>query len=211
VLRHDEPRARQLGLADQDLDDDGLIRILVENPDLLQRPIVVRGRSAVLARPLENLELLLAAPPAAAAAIRPARLEDAEALAGLAAQLGYPMETAEMRARLQGVERRGDGLVLMVEEGGAVVGWVHVLGVHLIESPAHAEIGGLVVDEARRGRRLGEALVAAAEDWAAAHGYGLVRVRSNVVRERARRFYERLGYHVTKTQAVFAKELRPPR
>jgi len=32
---------------------------MVEHPDLIQRPIVVRGNKAVLARPTENLKELL--------------------------------------------------------------------------------------------------------------------------------------------------------
>jgi hypothetical protein len=35
---------------------------------------------------------------------------------------------------------------------------------------------------------------------------GRVRVRSNIVRTDARRFYERLGYAVTKTQNVFDRK-----
>jgi len=47
----------------------------------------------------------------------------------------------------------------------------------------------------------------AAEQWARVHGFALMRVRSNVVRERAHRFYEREGYARVKTQAVFRKAL----
>ena len=36
--------------------DDEWIKILVENPKLLQRPIVVNGNKAVLANPPENVE-----------------------------------------------------------------------------------------------------------------------------------------------------------
>ena len=36
-----------------------LIRLMIENPDLMQRPIVVQGNKAVLARPIENLDELL--------------------------------------------------------------------------------------------------------------------------------------------------------
>jgi len=32
---------------------------MIENPDLMQRPIVVHGNKAVLARPIENLGELL--------------------------------------------------------------------------------------------------------------------------------------------------------
>jgi arsenate reductase len=59
LLRKDEPIARSLGLSKKDLSDDELIELMVENPDLLQRPIVVRGDKAVLCRPPENVEELL--------------------------------------------------------------------------------------------------------------------------------------------------------
>ncbi|HEX8874456.1 MAG TPA: arsenate reductase (glutaredoxin) [Nitrosospira sp.] len=59
ILRSDEPLFRSLGLAGQQLSDDELIRIMVENPDLIQRPIVVRGDEAVLCRPPENVAKLL--------------------------------------------------------------------------------------------------------------------------------------------------------
>jgi len=36
-----------------------LIKLMVENPDLIQRPIVVRGTKAVLCRPPGNVEELL--------------------------------------------------------------------------------------------------------------------------------------------------------
>ncbi|KIO48923.1 arsenate reductase (glutaredoxin) [Nitrosospira sp. NpAV] len=59
VLRSDEPLARSLKLAERQLPDDELIKIMVENPDLIQRPIVVRGDEAVLCRPPENVTKLL--------------------------------------------------------------------------------------------------------------------------------------------------------
>ena len=41
------------------LTDDELIALMVENPDLMQRPIVVRGKKAVLGRPPESVEDLI--------------------------------------------------------------------------------------------------------------------------------------------------------
>lgn len=59
ILRKDEPIARSLGLHNREVPDDDLIRLMVENPDLIQRPIVVRGDRAVLGRPVANVEELL--------------------------------------------------------------------------------------------------------------------------------------------------------
>ena len=59
VLRSDEPLARSLKLAERQLSDDELIKIMIDNPDLIQRPIVVRGDEAVLCRPAEKVTKLL--------------------------------------------------------------------------------------------------------------------------------------------------------
>jgi arsenate reductase len=38
--------------------DEELIRLMAEHPEIIQRPIVVKGGKAVLARPVENLKNL---------------------------------------------------------------------------------------------------------------------------------------------------------
>jgi arsenate reductase len=58
-LRKGEQAYRDLKLKERELSDDELINIMVENPDLIQRPIVVRGEKAVLGRPPENVQELL--------------------------------------------------------------------------------------------------------------------------------------------------------
>jgi arsenate reductase len=58
VLRARE--AREAGVTPEDgRTDDQIIKLIVEQPDLLQRPIVERGSRAVLARPIEKVRELL--------------------------------------------------------------------------------------------------------------------------------------------------------
>jgi arsenate reductase len=59
LLRKGEPVYKELGLANADFSDSELIALMVEHPDLLQRPIVERGDRAVLGRPTENVKELL--------------------------------------------------------------------------------------------------------------------------------------------------------
>jgi arsenate reductase len=59
ALRAKEPLVAELRLVERDLDDEELIALMAEHPELLQRPIVERGDRAVLARPVNRvLELL---------------------------------------------------------------------------------------------------------------------------------------------------------
>ena len=59
ILRTSEPIYRELGLAKGKFTDDEIVSLMVENPDLIQRPIVERGNRAVLGRPTENVKALL--------------------------------------------------------------------------------------------------------------------------------------------------------
>jgi arsenate reductase len=59
LLRKSELVYKELGLADKEVSDSELIALMVEHPDLMQRPIVERGDRAVLGRPTENVKELL--------------------------------------------------------------------------------------------------------------------------------------------------------
>ena len=59
LIRKGEPLYAELGLKDRDLDDDALIALMVANPILIERPIVVSGGKAAIGRPPESvLEIL---------------------------------------------------------------------------------------------------------------------------------------------------------
>ena len=59
LLRKSEPVYKELGLAEDKFGDSELITLMIEHPDLIQRPIVERGDRAVLGRPTENVRELL--------------------------------------------------------------------------------------------------------------------------------------------------------
>jgi GNAT superfamily N-acetyltransferase len=141
--------------------------------------------------------------------LREARPEDAAAIAVLATQLGYPSTAGQAEARLRDVASRPENAVLVAEIDAVVTGWIHVAGTHSVDSDPFAAILALVVDENRRGQGIGAQLVEAAAEWARRHGFRMLRVRSNVVRERTHAFYERLGFARIKSQVVFARPVDP--
>ena len=59
LLRPGEPRYAELGLKDRDLDDDALIALMVANPILIERPIVIAGDKAAIGRPPESVLAIL--------------------------------------------------------------------------------------------------------------------------------------------------------
>jgi len=142
-----------------------------------------------------------------AATLRPARLADAPAFADLATQLGYPSSPRQVEERLATVLEDPKHLILAAVSGGRVVGWAHAYVCCLVESDTFAELGGLVVDEASRGKGVGGKLLEKVEDWARQKGCGAVAVRSNVIRHEAHKFYAARGYEQIKTQHSFRKLL----
>ncbi|WIG54954.1 MAG: hypothetical protein OJF61_000740 [Rhodanobacteraceae bacterium] len=140
--------------------------------------------------------------------IRVASPADAGELATLCGQLCYPADASAIARRLEGVTSHHAGMVLVaVAPRGGLAGFAHVEPRRLLIAEPFAELTALVVSESARGRRVGSALLAAAEAWAREQGLASVRVRSNVIRERAHRFYLREGYVEKKRQAVFLKQL----
>lgn len=59
LLRTNEILYSELNLDDKALTEEQLIRVMVEHPILIQRPIVTRGEKAVLGRPPENIREIL--------------------------------------------------------------------------------------------------------------------------------------------------------
>lgn len=59
ILRAKEPVYASLGLGGSAHSDEELLDLMVQHPDLIQRPIVEKGDRAILARPADRIKELL--------------------------------------------------------------------------------------------------------------------------------------------------------
>jgi GNAT superfamily N-acetyltransferase len=140
--------------------------------------------------------------------IRRAKRSDAARIAALSTELGYPTTPSEMKSRLSRLKPAVDNAVFVAENGQReVVGWLHVSVTRLLEVPLRAEVNGLIVSEVHRSKGAGAELLQAGERWARSNKCVSMSVRSNVIRERAHKFYERHGFEHYKTQKAFHKPL----
>ena len=146
--------------------------------------------------------------------IRVARIKDIPDITRLNAQLGYSEISEIMHRRFRRLrkDRRNHRVYVAVAgaalAGSVVIGWIHVFSDKLLTVGPRAEIGGLVVDEAWRGRGVGSALVCRAEEWAREREISPLVIRTNVIRTGAHGFYEKCGYTLLKQSKVYSKEIR---
>ncbi len=140
-------------------------------------------------------------------AIRHAIAQDADAIANLSHQLGYPTTTSAVQHRLAQMHSANHVVYVAEIPNIGVIGWIHAHLCLLLQTNLHAEIGGLVVDEKYRGSGIGQQLLLQIEQWASQQGCESVYLRSNIIREQARIFYRKMGYSYIKTSLTFSKHL----
>jgi len=59
ILRKCEACYKEIGLKERPVSDDELVALMVENPILIERPIVVAGKKAAIGRPPESVLAIL--------------------------------------------------------------------------------------------------------------------------------------------------------
>jgi GNAT superfamily N-acetyltransferase len=136
-------------------------------------------------------------------------LEDIRPVTILAEQLGYPNTQEDIEKRfLQIINQPQYALFVAKSDLGDVLGWIqiNIEPMSLLVS-SQANVAAFIVDEKCRGQNIGKALLARAEEWANEKGVMRIRIRSNLIRHDAHRFYQREGYEVGKTSNVFVKHL----
>ncbi len=139
--------------------------------------------------------------------IRPAALQDADALTELTAQLGYAADVGAIRQRITTIAARDDHLLVVAVLDNKIAGWLQAQASITLESGFRVEILGLVAAAGWRRRGVGRGLVEHAEQWARAQGAPALVARSNTLRTESHHFYPALGFAAAKTQAVYRKKL----
>ncbi|MFI5255435.1 MAG: GNAT family N-acetyltransferase, partial [Candidatus Limnocylindrales bacterium] len=126
--------------------------------------------------------------------IRPATEADAEAIANLFTDEGYPAGPSDIRERLTRFGSRFSA-VKVAEIGGEVVGFV---AVHVMPRFEHgdrvARVLALVVDAGVRERGIGRDLLAAADEIARDTECAFIELTAGRHRPDALRLYEAVGY-----------------
>lgn len=131
--------------------------------------------------------------------IRPATADDAEAIARLFTDEGYPAGPTDIVTRLERFASE-HSRVLVAEHEESVLGFI---ALHALPRFEHDDrivrILALVVDAGARERGVGKALMAEAERVAAELDAAFLEITAGHHRPEARRLYEHLGYDASVT------------
>lgn len=139
--------------------------------------------------------------------INPIESSDCEAVAHLSLQLGYPSSINEIERRIAQIIEHPDHCAFTASYNGKAIGWIHAFYSIRLESEPFVEIAGLVVGQTFRKMGAGASLIATVSSWAVSRKVKSLRVRSNIVRAEAHRFYSRQGFKKVKEQAVFSFDI----
>jgi len=130
-------------------------------------------------------------------------IEHAHDVHRLSEQLGYPLSTTQLETNIKEVASSQSHIAFVALCNNQIVGWIYGFRAVLIESKPFIEIGGLIVDENFRNAGIGKKLIKKIKDWALENVINEVRVRSNVLRNEAHKFYLNNGFAEIKQQKVF--------
>lgn len=137
--------------------------------------------------------------------VRDAGKDDLATVHRLIGQLGYPVDPLEFQARFERVAATPDHRIFVAEEDGSVVGVLHAFVRPALEKSCDVVVQALVVEAERRSAGVGEALMHAAEGWAASRNLTSTALYTRIDRDRSRAFYERLGYRLKGTSHLMGR------
>ena len=137
--------------------------------------------------------------------IRDVQAADIPTVRRLIGQLADVPDEAEFRTRFERVSATSGHRVIVAEADGQVIGVLHVFERPALEKPCEAVVQALVVDSDRRGGGIGEALMREAEAWAARRNLASTALHTRIDRDKARAFYERIGYRLKATSHLMGR------
>lgn len=132
-------------------------------------------------------------------AVRDAVASDAERIAALLTDEGYPAGASDIAARLEAFEAPGSR-VIVAHLDGEVLGFIVLHVFPRFEQPGGiVRILALVVDPGVRERGIGRLLLGEAERIGTQSGAAFVEITAGHHRPEARLLYESIGYDATVT------------
>lgn len=140
--------------------------------------------------------------------IRSTTTDDIAPIALMCQELGYSTSEQDVQERLRRFEQDTERVVYVAYlPDESIIGCIHAYVSESLLTGRRAEIDGLIVNEPHRRCGAGRLLMQSAEQWAKEQGCDSVYVRSNIVRQEAHIFYQKIGYTSIKTQLVLQKFL----
>lgn len=140
--------------------------------------------------------------------IRQAEIKDAQRIAILCEQLEYTVTQSQVEQRLTKIQNNDSHIAYVATLANEyVIGWAHAHTYDSIVVPTQVFLLGLVVDKDYRHNGVGRLLTQQIEKWATLVGCEGVLLRSNIKRQEAHLFYQKIGYTNTKQQKTFYKKL----
>jgi GNAT superfamily N-acetyltransferase len=149
-------------------------------------------------------------------AIRPATVDDMEAMVGLlrllfAIEADFDFDAGKQARGLDMLLSRGrDAHILVAQHRGQVIGMCTLQC--LVSTAEGGEVGlieDMVVAEAWRGRGIGRGLLDAMQEWAGARGLGRLQLLADRDNRSAFGFYAALGWSETRLLALRKHLPRP--
>lgn len=141
--------------------------------------------------------------------IRRAMISDAKPIFELCtSELGYHYSEEQVTANVRRLIGDPTNLLLVAEQSGEVVGFIHAHNHDPIYAPPMKNVVALAVNREHQKHGLGHKLIEAVENWALEEGACAVRLNSGEHMDEALHFYKSIGYEYIKTQYNFRKMLK---
>ena len=140
--------------------------------------------------------------------IRAASKDDGSEITKLTSELGYLSSEEKIKEILDMVLIHDDHRLLVAETENKLVAYIHLICTMRIGSDPFVEVAAFVIHSDYRKKGIGRNLLKESEKWTDEKNYKYLRIRSNIIREEAYKFFTQQGFTNLKTQEVFLKQVR---